>query len=97
MCVTLRLVYDALLALLGPDGLLFNYADDVYMGEVPYQVALGLSEAPSFYYAIVGLRLGWDPKKTKLVLPANCNRDDLPLPRDSVGNLLPDVVQGFKA
>ena len=32
LCVTNRLVYDALLALLGPNGFLFSYADDVYMG-----------------------------------------------------------------
>ena len=30
--VTIRPTYDALLDLLGPDGFLFNYADDVYMG-----------------------------------------------------------------
>ena len=32
LCVTIRPVYDALLALLGSDGFLFSYADDVYMG-----------------------------------------------------------------
>jgi hypothetical protein len=29
LCVTIRPVYDSLLALLGSDGFLFNYADDV--------------------------------------------------------------------
>jgi hypothetical protein len=34
MCITIRLVYDALLALIVPDGFLFSYADDVYMGSL---------------------------------------------------------------
>ncbi len=33
LCVTIRPVYDALLALLGLEGFLFSYADDVYMGD----------------------------------------------------------------
>ena len=47
-------------------------------------------------YAIVGLRLGCGQKKTYLVLTANSDLDDLPLLRDAVRNLLPDVVKGFK-
>ena len=44
-------VYDALLFLLGSDGFLFTYADDVYMGGVPIQVAITLSATPGLYAA----------------------------------------------
>ena len=64
LCVTLRRVFYALLALLGPDGSLFSYADDVYMRGVPHLVEVALSEA-SGLYAMVSMRLGWSPKKTK--------------------------------
>ena len=46
---------------------------------------------------MVGLQLGWGPKKTELVLPLNCDPDSLPLPRDPAGHPLPDIVSGFKA
>jgi hypothetical protein len=45
MCITIRLYYDTLLARLRSDGFLFSYADDVYMGGAPVQVAVALSEA----------------------------------------------------
>ncbi len=60
ICITVRPVYGALL---GPKGFLFSYADDVYMGGAPTRVALALSAA-SDLYAMVGLQLGWGPKKT---------------------------------
>jgi hypothetical protein len=82
LCITIRLVYVALLALLGPDGFLFSYANDVYMGRVPNLVAIAHSEAP-ILYAMVDLLLGWGPKKTKMVLPTDCKPDDLTLPQDS--------------
>jgi hypothetical protein len=45
---------------------------------------------------MVGLQLGWGPKKTEMVLPGDCDPDSLPLPREHAGRLLPDVVTGFK-
>jgi hypothetical protein len=95
-CITIRPVYDALLSQLGPQGFLLSFADDVYMGGVPTSVAWALSQASSLY-AMVGLQLGWSPKKTELVLPPSCDLDELLLPRDIDGRPLPDVVQGFKA
>ena len=38
------------------------------MGRVPTSVAGALSQASSLY-AMVGLQLGWGPKKTELVIP----------------------------
>jgi len=57
LCITVRLVYDALLVILGPEGFLFIYADDVDMGGKPLNVALAL-EAASGLYAMIGLSLG---------------------------------------
>jgi hypothetical protein len=63
LCIPVRSVYDALLEILGPDGFLSSYADDVYMCGVPTMIALALSAALNLY-AMVGLQLGWGPKKT---------------------------------
>jgi hypothetical protein len=63
LCVTVRPVYDALLVILGPEGFLFSYADDVYMGGLPVNVARALIVAISLY-RMIGLALGWGSKKT---------------------------------
>ena len=63
ICVTVRPVYDALLVILGPEGVLFSYADDVYMGGLPVNVARALTAAISLY-RMIGLALGWGSKKT---------------------------------
>jgi len=96
LCITIRPVYDALLAILGPEGFLFSFADDVYMGGLPVYVAQALTEAVDLY-RMVGLTLGWGPKKTELVLPIDCDPSSLPLPCDISGRPLPEVVSGFKA
>ena len=70
LCIIVRHVYDALLVILGPEGFLLSYADDVYMGGLPINVALAL-DAASGIYAMIGLSLGWGPRKTELQLPAN--------------------------
>jgi len=44
-CITVRQVYDALLLILGPEGFLFSYADDVYIGGVLVNMALALEVA----------------------------------------------------
>jgi hypothetical protein len=54
-------VYDVLFNLLGPEGFLFSYADDVYMGETPVKVVLRLSAAPDLYI-MVDMQLRWGPK-----------------------------------
>jgi hypothetical protein len=95
LCVNVRPVYDALLVILGPKGF-FSYADDAYMGGLPVNVARTLTAA-IILYRMIGLTLGWGPKKTKLVLPTNCDPSDHPLPRDVSCRPLPDVVTGFKA
>jgi len=63
ICIIVRPVYDALLVILGPEGFLLSYVDDVYMRGAPRNVALALASA-SKLYALIGLSLGWGPRKT---------------------------------
>jgi hypothetical protein len=63
LCITVRPLYNALLVTLGPEGFLFIYADDVYMGGLPINVARALTAAIDLY-RMIGLTLGWGPKKT---------------------------------
>jgi hypothetical protein len=96
LCINVMPIYDAILVILGPEGFLFNYADDVSLGGVPVNAALALTAALDLY-PMIGLSLGWGPRKAKLELPPNCDPDSLPLPRDAFGEPLPEVVFGFKA
>jgi len=96
ICITVKPDYDAILVILGPEGFLFSYADDVYLGGVPSNVALALAVAPGMY-RLIGLSLGWGPRKTKLELPPRCDPENLPLPRDASGKPLLAVVSSFKA
>ena len=79
MCITGRPVYDAILVILGPEGFLFSYADDVYLGKVPGNVAVALAAAPGLY-RMTGFSLGWGPRKIELELPPGCDPNNLPLP-----------------
>jgi hypothetical protein len=48
---------------------------------------------------MIGISLGWDPRKTELELPPCCDPDNIPLPRDASGEpmYMPKVVSDFKA
>jgi hypothetical protein len=70
LCITMKPIYDALLVILDPKGFLSSFADDIYMGGAPMSVLLALTTAPTLY-EVLGLLLGWGPKKTELVLPPN--------------------------
>ena len=63
LCITVRPLYNAIMVILGKEGFLFSYADDVYLGGVPRNVALALAAA-SGLYRMMGLSLGWEPRKT---------------------------------
>ena len=54
LCITAMLVYDALRNLLGVEGVMFSYADEVYTGGKPVQVADTLTPTPDIY-GYVGL------------------------------------------
>ncbi len=59
-CLAMQPVYSRLGALLGPDGALYAYYDDVYLIADPANMAVALSVAPTIYKK-VGLRIGWAP------------------------------------
>ena len=62
-CLVMQPVYSRLGALLGPDGALYAYSDDVYLLADPINMYVALFAAPSIYKK-VGLRIGWGPGKT---------------------------------
>ena len=70
LCITVMPVYDMLRNLLGVEGFLFSYADDVYMGGKPVQVAVTLTTTPCIY-GDVGHSLSWGPKKKDRASPPN--------------------------
>ena len=45
----------------------------------------------------MGLRLGYGPGKTELILPKNCTRDEFPYPLDDPEIPAPQVVAGFQS
>jgi hypothetical protein len=68
-CLAMAPVYARLGSLLGPEGALYAYFDDVYLLADPAHMAIALAAAPSLYKK-VGLRIGWGPGKTELILPS---------------------------
>jgi hypothetical protein len=69
-CLAIQPFYSRLGALLGPEGALYAYSDNVYLLAGPVNMAVALSWAPAIYKK-VGLRIGWGPGKTELFLPTN--------------------------
>ncbi len=59
-------------------------------------MATALQHAPGIF-AKVGLRLGYGPGKTELILPKGCSRQDFPFPLDDPDVAAPQVVVGFKS
>ncbi len=45
----MRQVYARLGALLGPDGALYTYSDDVYLLSDPVSMSIALADAPAIY------------------------------------------------
>ena len=56
-CLVIYTIYDRLQALLGSDGALYAYSDDVYLISDPVRMAKALSTAPVIYTK-VGLIIG---------------------------------------
>jgi hypothetical protein len=59
-------------------------------------MAVVFQEAPGILRK-VGLRLGYGPGKTELILPQGCPREEFPFPLDDPGVPAPQVVAGFKS
>ena len=48
-CLAMRQVYARLGALLGPDGALYTYSDDVYLLSDPVSMSIVMVDAPTIY------------------------------------------------
>jgi hypothetical protein len=67
-CLAMRPVYARLATLLGLDGELYAFSDDVYLLSDPNNMSMALAAAPALYKK-VGLRIGGGPSKTEFILP----------------------------
>ncbi len=65
---TMEHAYRRLAATLRSEGALYSYSDDAYILVEPNHSIVTLLASPTLYNK-VGLRLGWGPGKTELVLP----------------------------
>ncbi len=60
---------------------MYAYSDDVYLVSDPDNMFATLVAAPSIYRK-VGLRIGWGPGKTELILPSHCDPNAFLQPLD---------------
>ena len=95
-CVTVRPIYARLRDEVGEEGALYTYCDDSYLFAPAEQMTTVLRKAPEIF-GKVGLRIGYGPSKTKLILPRGCSRQDFPFPLDDPQVPAPHVVAGFKS
>jgi hypothetical protein len=89
-------IYLALKDKLGPKGMLVAYSDECYLHGPPVKVAATISAAPPLYRK-VGLRIGWEPAKSELVLPPYVDPETIQLPRGNDGRILLYLVEGLEA
>ena len=94
-CLTMELVYERLRQATGEEGVVYTYSDDSYILAPKEQMAVVLEEAPGIF-GKVGLRLGYGPGKTKLILPQECSKEEFPFPLDNPTAPNLQVVTGFK-
>jgi hypothetical protein len=93
-CITMVPVYARLKQAAGEEGVVYAYSDDSYILAPKEQMAVVLEEAPRIYKK-VGLRLGYGPEKTELILPQGCRKEEFPFPLDDPAVPAPQVVEGF--
>lgn len=87
-------VYSRLRQEAGEEGVVYAYSDDSYILAPKEEMANVLQKAPGIYEK-VGLRLGYGPGKTELILPQGCRKDEFPLTLDDPEVPAPQVVEGF--
>ena len=71
-CLAIYNVYGMRQALLGPDGALYAYSDDVYIISDHVGMVKAVAAAPGIY-GKVGLMINWGHGKTYLILPHDCD------------------------
>ena len=74
---------------------MYAYCDDAYLIAEPDTMADAFAQAPATY-GKVGLKLGYGPEKTEIILPHGYDREDFPYPLDDPSVPAPHVVSGFK-
>jgi len=72
-CITMEPVYAKMRTVVGDEGVLYTYCDDSYMLAPADQMATTLQHALGIFVK-VGLRLGYGPGKTELILQKGCSR-----------------------
>jgi hypothetical protein len=95
-CLTMAQVYERLKQTVGEEGIVYTYSDDSYILAPKEQMAVVLAEAPRIF-GKVGLRLGYGPDKTELILPQRCSKEEFPFPLDHPTIPAPQVVVGFES
>jgi hypothetical protein len=95
-CMTMKPVYARLRAALGEEGVLYTYCDDSYLLAPAEQMATVMHQAPGIF-GKVRLRIDYGPRKTELILPRDCSRQNFPFPLDDPQVQAPQVVAGFKS
>jgi len=93
-CLTMEPVYARLRQAVGEEGVVYTYSDDSYILAPKEQMAVVLAKAPGIF-GKVGLRLGYGPGKTELMLPQGCSKDEFPFPLDDSAALAPQIVEGL--
>ena len=73
-----------------------HVSDDSYILAPKENMAVVLEDAPGIF-GKVGLRLGYWPGKTELILPRGCPKEDFPFPLDDPVVPAPQVVEGFSS
>ena len=92
--ITVAPVYTRTAEILGPEGLLAAYADDVFAAGPPESCARALSSVESLF-ATVGLQIGWGPGKTEICLPAEAQHVSAAFPVHPDGSPRPVLTSGF--
>ena len=82
--------------MIGPDGALYAYSHDVYLITDLVSMAKTLAAAPTIY-GKVGIRIGWGPGKTELILPLDSDPITFLALQDTVRGGLSHVVLGFSS
>ena len=82
--------------MLVPDVALYAYSDDIYLISDQVSMARALAAAPQIH-GEVGLKIGWGPGKTELILSSDCDPGAFLALVETVGGGLPYVVAGFSS
>ncbi len=76
---------------------MYAYCDDEYLIAEPDKIADVLATGSTAFYGKDGLKLGYGPGKTKIILPQGYDREEFPYPLDDPSVQAPQVVTGFKS